>query len=235
MVVLPFAVLAVGGRVGDVAIVSAAQFLPFAVLALPAGVWADRLNHKKILVASDSTRFLCLLTAGLLLVTGTAQVVHLAVLAAFYGAADFFPSGDAPSSNAAAPRWSSPRWIAPNRREQIASEPAIPASTASPAATPGIPTRSFSSRTRSATSRYSYLERVTGIEPALSARETDLPHIAVPGRASDDRQYPRAEAPRGVGGHKRPSPSEVKAEFDCPVRVRDVPCILGCPDVSVAV
>ena len=34
-VVLPFAVLAVGGDVGDVAIVSAAQFLPFAVLALP--------------------------------------------------------------------------------------------------------------------------------------------------------------------------------------------------------
>ena len=41
-IVLPFAVLAVGGDVGDVAIVSAAQFLPFAVLALPAGVWADR-------------------------------------------------------------------------------------------------------------------------------------------------------------------------------------------------
>jgi MFS family permease len=42
MVVLPFAVLAVGGDVGDVALVSVAQFLPFAVLALPAGVWADR-------------------------------------------------------------------------------------------------------------------------------------------------------------------------------------------------
>ena len=48
-VVLPFAVLAVGGDVGDVAIVSAAQFLPFAVLALPAGVWADRYNRKLIL------------------------------------------------------------------------------------------------------------------------------------------------------------------------------------------
>ena len=36
MVALPFAVLAVGGGVGDVAVVSAAQFLPFAVLALPA-------------------------------------------------------------------------------------------------------------------------------------------------------------------------------------------------------
>ena len=64
MVVLPFAVLAVGGDVGDVAVVSAAQFIPFAILALPAGVWADRLDRKKILIASDTARFLCQLTAG---------------------------------------------------------------------------------------------------------------------------------------------------------------------------
>jgi MFS family permease len=90
MVVLPFAVLAVGGGVGDVAIVSAAQFLPFAVLALPAGVWADRLDRKKILIASDVTRYGCQLAGGILLVTGTAHVFHLAVLAALYGAADAF-------------------------------------------------------------------------------------------------------------------------------------------------
>ena len=89
-VVLPFAVLASGGGVGDVAIVSAAQFLPFAVLALPAGVWADRHNRKRILIVSDVTRFVCQLTAGVLLVTGSAHVVHLAVLAALYGAADAF-------------------------------------------------------------------------------------------------------------------------------------------------
>ena len=70
MVALPFAVLTVGGHVGDVATVSAAQFLPFVVLALPAGVWADRLDRRKILIASDVTRFLCQLTGGLLLVTG---------------------------------------------------------------------------------------------------------------------------------------------------------------------
>ena len=80
MVVLPFAVLSssVGGGVGDVAIVSAAQFLPFAILALPAGVWADRLDRKKILITSDATRFCCQLTAGVLLVTGSATVLHLA-------------------------------------------------------------------------------------------------------------------------------------------------------------
>ena len=89
-VVLPFAVLAVGGDVGDVAIVSAAQFLPFALLALPAGVWADRYNRKLILIGSDVARFVVQLTAGILLVTGSAEVTHLAVLAAVYGAADAF-------------------------------------------------------------------------------------------------------------------------------------------------
>lgn len=90
MVVLPFAVLAVGGGVGDVALVSAAQFLPFAVLALPAGVWADRLDRKRILIASDIVRFCCQLTAAVLLLTSTATVAHLVVLAAAYGAADAF-------------------------------------------------------------------------------------------------------------------------------------------------
>ena len=90
MVVLPFAVLAVGGHVGDVAIVSAAQFLPFAILALPAGVWADRYNRKRIIITSDVARFVCQLTAGLLLVTDTAHVGHLVAIAAVYGAADAF-------------------------------------------------------------------------------------------------------------------------------------------------
>jgi Major Facilitator Superfamily len=90
MIVLPFAVLSVGGHVGDVAIVSAAQFLPFAVLALPAGVWADRLDRKKILIASDVTRFGCQLTAGTLLVSGNATITYLVLLASVYGAADAF-------------------------------------------------------------------------------------------------------------------------------------------------
>ena len=89
-VVLPFAVLAVGGDVGDVAIVSAAQFLPFAVLALPAGVWADRLNRKRIIIASDVVRLVCQTTAAVLLLSDGATVVHLAVIAALYGGADAF-------------------------------------------------------------------------------------------------------------------------------------------------
>src|SRR6201991_2975584 len=87
-VVLPFAVLSVGGGVTEVALVSAAQFVPFAVLALPAGVWADKHDRKRVLISSDLVRLVTQLTAGLLLVTGQADVVHLAVLAGVYGAAD---------------------------------------------------------------------------------------------------------------------------------------------------
>jgi MFS family permease len=89
-VVLPFAVLSVGGGVKEVALVSAAQFAPFAVLALPAGVWADRRDRKRILISSDVVRLVTQLTAGLLLLSGQAEVLHLALLAGVYGAADAF-------------------------------------------------------------------------------------------------------------------------------------------------
>jgi MFS family permease len=89
-VALPFAVLAIGGGVRDVALVSAAQFLPFVVLALPAGVWADRLDRKKILIASDVVRLVCQVVAATLLLGGGATVPALVALAAVYGAADAF-------------------------------------------------------------------------------------------------------------------------------------------------
>ena len=90
MVALPFAVLSVGGGATQVGFVAAAQFLPFALLSLVAGVVADRLERKRILIASDVLRLAVQLTAGLLLVSGAAEVWHLAVLAGCYGAADAF-------------------------------------------------------------------------------------------------------------------------------------------------
>ena len=89
-IALPFAVLAIDGGVADVALVSAAQFLPFVLLALPAGVWADRWDRKKILIASDAVRLLCQLAAATLLLGGGATVPSLVALAAMYGAADAF-------------------------------------------------------------------------------------------------------------------------------------------------
>ena len=89
-VALPFAVLSIGGDVRDVAITSTAQFLPFVLLAVPAGVWADRWDRKRILVASDSVRLVTQTVAAALLLSGAAEVPHLVVLAAVFGAADAF-------------------------------------------------------------------------------------------------------------------------------------------------
>lgn len=89
-VTLPFAVLATGGGVGEVALVSAAQFLPFVLLALPAGVWADRWDRRRILISSDVVRLVCQVLAATLLLTDAAHVGHLVAIAAVYGAADAF-------------------------------------------------------------------------------------------------------------------------------------------------
>ena len=90
MVALPFAVLEIGGGVAEVAYVSAAQFVPFVVLALPAGVWADRLDRKRILITSDAVRLACQIVAAVLLIGGGASVPLLVAIAALYGAADAF-------------------------------------------------------------------------------------------------------------------------------------------------
>lgn len=89
-VVLPFAVLAAGGGVTDVGIVAAAQTLPFLVFSLLAGVWADRVDRRRIMIASDLLRLACQATAGVLLIAGAAEPWHLAVLAFLFGAGDAF-------------------------------------------------------------------------------------------------------------------------------------------------
>jgi MFS family permease len=89
-VVLPFAVLSIGGSVTDVGIVAAAGFLPFIFLGLIGGVVADRIERRRILIASDVVRLVSQAAAGVLLVTGTAEVWHLAALTAAFGAADAF-------------------------------------------------------------------------------------------------------------------------------------------------
>src|SRR3954454_10900350 len=75
-VVLPFAVLSIGGSVADVGIVAAAGVLPFIVLGLIGGVVADRVERRRILIASDAVRLATQTAAGVLLVTGPAQGRH---------------------------------------------------------------------------------------------------------------------------------------------------------------
>ena len=89
-VALPFAVLAIGGSAADVGLVVAAATIPFAVFALLGGVWADRLPRHRLMLASDLVRLVTQAVAAGLLLSGTAEVWHLAVLMAIFGTADAF-------------------------------------------------------------------------------------------------------------------------------------------------
>jgi MFS family permease len=89
-VVLTFAVLDLTGSGTDLGIVLACQSVPLVLLALVGGVWADRLPRGAIMVASDLVRAAVQLTSAALLLSGTAQIWQLAVLAACHGAAEAF-------------------------------------------------------------------------------------------------------------------------------------------------
>lgn len=78
------------GTPTDVGIVLAAQMVPFVILLLVGGVWADRLPRHKLMVASDVVRGVLHGLLAVLILTGTAEVWHIAVIEAFYGAAHAF-------------------------------------------------------------------------------------------------------------------------------------------------
>jgi MFS family permease len=89
-VALPFAVLAAGGGAAEVGLVAAATTLPFLLFSLVAGVIADRVNRRTLMLGSDVVRLLCQLAGGLLLISGRAEWWHLALLGLAYGTADAF-------------------------------------------------------------------------------------------------------------------------------------------------
>ena len=89
-IALPFAVIAAGGDVTAVGLVIAAQTIPFAGLSLAAGVWADRLDRRTIMIASEAARLVLQAIGGALLIAGVAEPWHLGLLAFLYGCADAF-------------------------------------------------------------------------------------------------------------------------------------------------
>jgi MFS family permease len=107
-VALAFAVLDLGGSPGELGLVLAAQGLPLAALILFAGVWADRLPRQWIMVASDVGRGCAQAGAAYLLLTGRAEIWHLAALSAVYGV---FEAGFRPAAGGLIPQIVAPEHL----------------------------------------------------------------------------------------------------------------------------
>jgi MFS family permease len=89
-IALAFGVIDSGGSAGDLGLVVAAGSIPFALFALAAGVYGDRIPRRSVMLASDGARAVVQCITGILLLTGNAEVWQLAALAAIYGTADAF-------------------------------------------------------------------------------------------------------------------------------------------------
>jgi MFS family permease len=81
-VAYPLLVLAVTGSPAKAGLVGFAQQLPIALLALPAGVLADRVNRKRLMIACNAVRALALASIPIALAAGGVPY-WLIVLVAF--------------------------------------------------------------------------------------------------------------------------------------------------------
>ena len=93
-IALAFAVLDLTGSKSDLGFVLAARALPLVLFLLVGGIWADRLKRNQVMVASNVLSGASQAVLAALLLTGTAQVWMLIVLAAANGvsSAFFFPA-----------------------------------------------------------------------------------------------------------------------------------------------
>jgi predicted MFS family arabinose efflux permease len=89
-VALAFAVLELDRSPSALGLVFAARMIPMVVLVLVGGVWADRLPRNVVMLTADGVRACTQALAAALLITGRAEVWHLMVLMAVYGAAQAF-------------------------------------------------------------------------------------------------------------------------------------------------
>jgi hypothetical protein len=93
-VALAFAVLELTGSKTDLGLVLAARSIPQVAFLLVGGVWADRLSRHHVMVASNLLSGASQAALATLLLTGAADVWHLAALGAVNGvsSAFFFPA-----------------------------------------------------------------------------------------------------------------------------------------------
>ena len=93
-IALAFGVLHLGGSAGDLGLVLTLSILPQVGFLLVGGVIADRLPRHLVMVASNLVSGLAQAVAAYLLITGTAEIWHLAVVAFVRAVASsfFFPA-----------------------------------------------------------------------------------------------------------------------------------------------
>ncbi|MDX6399347.1 MAG: hypothetical protein QOJ43_2755, partial [Gaiellaceae bacterium] len=93
-VALAFAVLDLTGSKTDLGLILAAREVPLIVFLLVGGIWADRLPRNQVMVSANIVSACSQATAAALLITGNAEIWHLAALAAVNGGASafFFPA-----------------------------------------------------------------------------------------------------------------------------------------------
>ena len=93
-VALAFAVLDLTGSKTDLGLVLAAREIPLIVFLLVGGIWADRLPRNRVMVGANVVSAVAQAVAAALLISGSAEIWHLAALAALNGGASafFFPA-----------------------------------------------------------------------------------------------------------------------------------------------
>ncbi|SNT65547.1 Predicted arabinose efflux permease, MFS family [Asanoa hainanensis] len=89
-VALAFAVLETDNSATALGLVLASRYLALVGMLLVGGVVADRLPRRLVLISSDLVRLVTQALIAVLLITGTAQIWHLAALAFAYGIGDAF-------------------------------------------------------------------------------------------------------------------------------------------------
>jgi MFS family permease len=89
-IALAFGVLGIRGRASDLGFVLSAQTFSLLAFVLIGGVWADRVSRRAVMIASDLIRMGVQVGAGALLISHTARIWELVLLATGYGAAQAF-------------------------------------------------------------------------------------------------------------------------------------------------
>jgi MFS family permease len=85
LVAFPLLVLAVTGSPAKAGLVAFARNVPIAALALPAGLLADRVNRRRLMVATDGVRALAMTSIPIAAVAGRVPYALILVLAAIDG------------------------------------------------------------------------------------------------------------------------------------------------------